>query len=364
MLHSCCERSNGVTTGIRPDRHGMTVIEQIIAQAQKDMRSVVLPEAEDERTLMAANQIEEQGIAHVVLVGDKDAIREKRQRLEIIREFEVVDPKTATWRNSFVESFYDMRKAKGMTPEEAQRLMDEPIHHGIMMLHRGMAHGLVAGAIHSTSDTLRPALQILKTAPGASMVSSFFFMTCGETTYLFADCGLVENPNAEQLAEIALQTAGTALQFGIDPKVALLSYSTKGSAHSPLTEKVVEATRLAQGRIVERFGEHSPVEIDGELQGDAALVEAVGAKKAPGSTVAGRARVLVFPDLNSGNIAYKLVQRLGGADAYGPIIQGMRLPVNDLSRGCTAEDIVGVAAITSVQSQMQSSPTVAAHGMA
>lgn len=339
----------------------MTVVEQIIALAQKETRTVVLPEAEEERTLRAADQIEERGIAHVVLAGDEGAIREKRRRLEIVREFEVVDPKTATWRDSFVESFYEMRKAKGMTPEEARRLMDEPIHHGIMMLHRGMAHGLVAGAIHSTADTMRPALQILKTAPGATMVSSFFFMACGETTYLFADCGLVEDPNAEQLAEIALQTAGTAMQFGIDPKVALLSYSTKGSAKSPLTEKVVEATRLAQSQIPSRFGVHSPVEIDGELQGDAALVESVGAKKAPGSSVAGRARVLVFPDLNSGNIAYKLVQRLGGAEAYGPIIQGMRLPVNDLSRGCTAEDIVGVVAITSVQSQMQSSLTAAAH---
>ena len=342
----------------------MTVIEQIIAQAQKEMRTVVLPEADDERTLLAADRIEERGIAHVVLVGDEGAIREKRRTLEIIREFEVVDPKTAAWRDSFAESFHEMRKAKGMTPGDARRLMEEPIHHGIMMLHRGMAHGLVAGAIHSTADTLRPALQILKTAPGVSMVSSFFFMTCGEITYLFADCGLVENPNAEQLAEIALQTAGTALQFGIDPKVAMLSYSTKGSAKSPLTEKVVEATRLANAQITDRFGAHSPVEIDGELQGDAALVQAVGAKKAPGSAVAGRARVLVFPDLNSGNIAYKLVQRLAGADAYGPIIQGMRLPVNDLSRGCTAEDIVGVAAITSVQSQMQSSPTAAAHGVA
>jgi phosphate acetyltransferase len=338
----------------------MTVLEQIIAQAQKETRTILLPEAEDDRTLVAADLIEERGIAHVVLVGDTEAIREKRRHLELVRELEVVDPKKSTWLDSFVETFYEMRKAKGMTPEEARRLMEEPIHHGIMMLHRGMAHGLVAGAIHSTAATLRPALQILKTAPGASMVSSFFFMACRETTYLFADCGLVEEPNAEQLAEIALQTAGTAMQFGIDPKVALLSYSTKGSAKSALTAKVIEATRLAQSKVVERFGAHSPVEIDGELPGDAALDEAVGAKKAPGSNVAGRARVLVFPNLDSGNIAYKLVQRIGGADAYGPIIQGMRLPVNDLSRGCTAEDIVGVAAITSVQSQMQTSSTVAA----
>jgi phosphate acetyltransferase len=340
----------------------MTVIEEIIAQAQVTRRTIVLPEPEDERTLIAAEQIEEQNIARVILVGDEAVIDEKRRALEILREFEVVDPKKAAWLRGFCDTFYEMRKSKGMTPDQARNIMEQPIPHGIMMLHHGMAHGLVAGAIHSTADTLRPALQILKTAPGASMVSSFFFMACGETTYLFADCGLVEDPNAEQLAEIALQTAGSAVQFGIDPKVAMLSYSTKGSAQSPLTDKVVQATRLAQEQLAARFGEQSPVVIDGELQGDAALVESVGQKKAPGSAVAGRARVLVFPDLNSGNIAYKLVQRLGGAAAYGPIIQGMRLPVNDLSRGCTAEDIVGVAAITAVQSQMQVVLSTAARG--
>jgi len=225
------------------------------------------------------------------------------------------------------------------------------------MLHRGLANGMVAGAIHSTAATLRPALQILRTAPGCKLVSSFFFMDMpqGDVTYLFADSGLVENPDAEQLAEIALSTAQTALNFGIDPYVAMLSYSTKGSAKSVLTEKVVEATRIAQERMVERFGADSPVRIDGELQADAALVESVGTSKAPGSEVAGRARVLIYPDLNSGNIAYKLVQRLAGAEAYGPVLQGLRLPVNDLSRGCSWEDIVGVAAVTVVQSQMMRS---------
>ncbi|MEA3365716.1 MAG: phosphate acyltransferase, partial [Candidatus Hydrogenedentes bacterium] len=220
------------------------------------------------------------------------------------------------------------------------------------MLHKGNADGLVAGAMHSTSDTLRPALQILKTAPGVKIASSLFFMVFEDVTYLFADCGLIEDPDAEQLAEIAVATAQTAIGFDIDPIVALLSYSTKGSARSHLTEKVVKATELAQQRAKEVFSADSKVRIDGELQGDAALAERVGRKKAPSSEVAGHAKVLIFPNLDAGNIAYKLVQYLGGAEAYGPIIQGMRLPVNDLSRGCVPDDIVGVAAVTVVQSQL------------
>lgn len=329
----------------------MAFIDTIIEQAQHNPKTVILPEALDERILQAAARIRELGIAQVTLIGDQDAVSERLKTLGISGDFAVVDPARAEWADTFAADFHEMRKAKGMTEEEAAARMRDPIAHGVMMLHKGMGDGLVAGAAHSTADTLRPALQILKTAPGASMVSSFFFMAFETETYIFADCGLVEDPNAEQLATIAVSSAETAMSFEIEPTVALLSYSTKGSAKSPLTEKVVEATRLAQEKARAVFGADSPVRIDGELQADAALVERVGGKKAPGSPVAGKARVLVFPDLNAGNIAYKLVQYLGGAEAYGPIIQGMRKPVNDLSRGCTADDVVGVAAVTVVQCQ-------------
>ncbi len=331
----------------------MAFIDTVIEQARREPRHVLLPEADDERTLRAAAVIEEQGIAKVTLLGDEAAVKATLREVGIDRHFTIVDPARCEHLDDFAATYFEMRRAKGMTEEAALEQMKRPIPHGIMMLHKGLGDGLVAGAIHSTADTLRPALQILKTSPGASLVSSFFFMTVqtGET-YLFADCGLVENPSAEQLAEIAIETAHSAMAFDIEPTVAMLSYSTKGSAKSPLVDKVVEATRIAQEKAALRFGPDSPVRIDGELQGDSAIVDRVGRRKAPQSDVAGRAKVLVFPDLNAGNIAYKLVQYLGGAEAYGPIIQGVRMPVNDLSRGCTAEDIVGVAAVTVVQSQM------------
>lgn len=313
--------------------------------------NLILPEAEDERTLRAAVAIEERGIAKVTLIGDPDAVAAKAKAAGVPLACKVVNPATAPHLDQFAARYYELRKAKGVSEDEARKTMQSPIPHGIMMLDQGMGDGLVAGACHSTADTLRPALQILKTAPGVSFVSSVFFMSLGETTYLFADSGLVEDPNAEQLAEIALCTAQTAIEFGIPPLVAMLSYSTKGSAKSHLTEKVITATRIALERLEERFGPNSEVRIDGELQGDAALVEGVAVRKAPGSPVAGKARVLIFPNLDSGNIAYKLVERLGGAGAYGPIVQGCRLPVNDLSRGCSWEDIVGVAAVTVVQGQ-------------
>ncbi len=330
----------------------MGFIDDVIQQARKNPGTIVLPEPEDDRTLQAADTIEDQGIAKVILVGDDQMIADKLQTLGISRSFEVVNPSKASWLDDFTQQFHDMRKAKGMTPDQARQTILEPIPHGIMMLHTGRGDGLVAGAIHSTGDTLRPALQILRTAPGSSLVSSFFFMALPDTTYIFADCALVEDPTAEQLAEIALASAESAYAFGFDPCVALLSYSTKGSAKSHRTEKVIEATRMAQEKAAERFPAEMNVRIDGELQADAALVEKVGASKAPDSPVAGKAKVLIFPDLDSANIAYKLVQRLGGADAYGPVIQGIRLPVNDLSRGCSVDDIVGVTAVTVVQAQM------------
>ena len=330
----------------------MSFIDTIIEKAQASPGRILLPEPEDERTLRAADALLEQGIANVVLVGSKDVVAGKQAELGITRDFEIVDPADAEWRDDFNQTFFEMRKKKGITEEAAAETMGDAIPHGIMMLQKGMGDGLVAGACHSTGDTLRPALQILRTSEGVSLVSSFFFMVVGETVYMFADCALVEDPNSQQLAEIALTTAQSALAFSIEPKVAMLSYSTKGSANSPLTQKVVEATQIARERAAEMFSAESGVEIDGELQLDAAIVESVGSSKAPGSSVAGSARILVFPELNSGNIGYKLVQRMAGAEAYGPILQGIRKPVKDLSRGCSWEDIFGVAAITSVQGQM------------
>ena len=330
----------------------MAFIDGIFEKAQADPRIIVFPEADDERILRAADEIEEKGIASVRLVGSEDVVRAKLSELGITRDFVIEDPGKSESIGEFTQELHEMRKAKGMTEEQAAEVMRQPIPFGIMMLHKGQGHGLVAGAAHSTADTLRPGLQILKTAPGVPLVSSFFFMAFEDVTYIFADCGLMETPSAEQLAAIAIASAQNAVAFGIDPKVAMLSYSTKGSADSPDVQKVVEATRLAQERAAEVFDADSGVCIDGEMQADAALTERVGSKKAPGSPVAGKARVLIFPDLDAGNIAYKLVQIFGGADAYGPIIQGMRLPVNDLSRGCTKDDVVGVAAITVVQSQM------------
>ncbi len=330
----------------------MGFIDRVIERAQANPRTIVLPETEDERVLKAAKEIQARKIAPVILIGAADTVSKKLKGLGITEAFEIVDPLTAPWADEFAQEYYDMRKHKGVTEEHARAAMEQYIPHGMMLLQKGKAQGLVAGASHSTSDTLRPALQILKTAPGARLASAFFFMAFEDVTYLFADSGLVEDPTEEQLAEIAVATAQSALTFEIEPTVAMLSYSTKGSAKSPLTQKVVKATELAQKRALEVFGPDSKVRIDGELQGDAALSERVGRSKAPNSEVAGHAKVLVFPNLDAGNIAYKLVQYLGGAEAYGPIIQGTRLPINDLSRGCTPEDIVGVAAITVVQSQV------------
>ena len=330
----------------------MAFIDGIIEKAKSDSRRIVLPETEDPRVLKAAVTVQQEGIAEVILIGNPDTVSSSLQELGISQEFEIVDPVNGDLVDDYAHEFCEMRKHKGLTAEQAKSVMTQNIPHGVMLLHKNKADGLVAGAVHSTGDTLRPALQILKTAPGVPLVSSFFFMALGEATYIFADCGLVEEPDAEQLANIALASAKSATSFGIEPKVALLSYSTKGSANSPMTQKVVEATRIAQEKAKEMFPADLGVLIDGELQADAALTERVGSSKAPGSPVAGHARVLVFPDLNAGNIGYKLVQYLGGAGAYGPILQGIRKPVNDLSRGCTPEDIVAVAAITCVQSQI------------
>lgn len=328
----------------------MGFIDSIIEKARRDRKTIILPESEDRRVLEAAALAIERDIADIVLIGRRDDIESRAIGLDLSAA-KIVCPADSEYYESFVTQFTAMRAKKGMTLEKARVLMLDSIYFAVMMVKNNMADGMVAGAIHSTSDTLRPALQILKTAPGTKLVSAFFMMAVPDSvfgyqgTFLFADSGLVENPDADQLSEIALSSARSFRQLtDQEPEVAMLSYSTYGSAKSELTEKVIEATRLAKTK--------APlVHLDGELQLDAAIVPSVASSKAPASPVAGKANVLVFPDLNAGNIGYKLVQRLAKAEAYGPITQGIARPVNDLSRGCVAEDIVGVVAITAVQAQ-------------
>ncbi len=329
----------------------MKFLEQISERAKKDIKTIVLPESSDIRTIKAAAMVQEKGIARIVLVGKEAEIKKLAGDLDISAAV-IVDPETSPDFDRYAQELYELRKSKGMTPEQARELVKDELYWGVMMVKMGDADGMVAGAIHSTAETLRPALQILKTAPGTKLVSAFFVMVVPDCeygcngTFIYADSGLVENPDADQLSEIAISSAKTFKNLiQAEPVVAMLSYSTYGSAESELTNKVVEATKLAKQKAPELL-------IDGELQADAALVPSVGQFKAKGSPVAGKANVLVFPDLNCGNIAYKLTQRLAKAEAYGPITQGIAKPVNDLSRGCSAEDIVGVVAITAVQAQI------------
>ncbi len=328
----------------------MNFLEQISERAKSDIKTIVLPESNDIRTLKATAMVYEKGIANVVLVGNPDEIKKLAGDLDISKAT-IVDPATSDKKEDYVNTFYEMRKAKGVTLEQAQKTMLDPTYWGVMMVKKGDADGMVSGAVHSTADTLRPALQILKTAPGVKLVSSFFVMEVPNCEYgsngsfIFADCGLEPNPDAEKLSDIAIASAKSFKAFINDtPKVAMLSFSSYGSGKSEIVDKVVNATKLAKEKAPDLI-------LDGELQADAAIVPSVGKSKAPGSPVAGQANVLIFPDLNCGNIAYKLVQRLAKAEAYGPITQGLAKPVNDLSRGCSAEDIVGVVAITAVQAQ-------------
>jgi phosphate acetyltransferase len=306
----------------------------MIKRAASERKTIVLPEGRDPRTQEAAEQIRHLDFADLVILNPDAQPLEENQHYE-----------------EFSQRLFELRQAKGMTLEQARELLKDELYFGVMMVKCGYADGMVSGACHATSDVLRPALQILKTAPGTALVSAFFLMVVpdcpyGEQgTFIFADCGLVQHPKMEEVAEIALASAGSFRSLvQAEPKVALLSHSTKGSAKSPSVDKMREATVLAQSKAPELL-------IDGELQLDAAIVPSVGASKAPGSKVAGQANVLVFPDLDSGNIGYKLTQRLARAEAYGPITQGIAAPVNDLSRGATAADIVGVVAITCVQCQ-------------
>lgn len=332
----------------------MSFIEDVKAKAKLKMKTIVLPEAEDKRTLEAAEQIKKEGFAKLVLLGNKETVEKDAQSYGFdLSGIEILDPKTSPSLDDYVATLVELRKSKGMTEEEARKLLTESnTYFGVMMVKKGDADGLVSGACHSTADTLRPSLQILKTKPGTKLVSAFFVMVVpdcqyGENgTFVFSDCGLNQNPTAEELAAIA-ESSAESFRFlvGKEPKVAMLSYSTLGSAKHDDVTKVQEATRIAK--------ENNPdLLLEGELQLDAALVESVASLKAPGSKVAGHANTLIFPNLDAGNIGYKLVQRLAKAEAYGPMTQGIARPVNDLSRGCSAEDIVGVVAITAVQCQL------------
>ena len=320
-------------------------LDRMKAAAKADKKTIVLPEGEDPRTIEAAKKIVEEDLANLVILGDPAQID--------VPGVTVIDPATAEQHEAYAAKFAELRAKKGVTIEQAREQMNDATYFGTMMVKMGDADGLVSGACHSTANTLRPALQILKTAPGTKLVSAFFIM-CTKTpeygadgTLLFADCGLNIDPTADELSEIALASAESWKAFmpGVDPKVAMLSFSTKGSAKGDVPTKVQEATKLANEKNPE-------LALDGDLQLDAALVQCVADLKAPGSEVAGNANILVFPDLEAGNIGYKLVQRFGGAEAYGPVLQGIAKPVNDLSRGCSADDIVGVVAITAVQAQM------------
>ena len=323
-------------------------LDSIIARAKSDKKTIVLPEGDDPRTLEAAERILADGVADLIILGDAAAIAASGRNLE---GAQIIDAATFEGKDELAEQLYEIRKAKGMTPEQAREKVDDVLYLGVMLVKTGRADGMVSGACHSTGDVLRPSLQILKTAPGAKLVSSFFVMCVpdcafgAEGTFLFSDCGLEVQPDAERLANIAVSSAASFKTLvGAEPVVAMLSHSSYGSAKNDDTAKVVEATRIAK--------ELAPdLALDGELQLDAAIVPEVGASKAPDSPVAGRANVLVFPDLDAGNIGYKLVQRLAKAEAYGPVTQGIAAPVNDLSRGCCADDIYGVVAITCVQAQ-------------
>ena len=331
----------------------MGFIDTIKARAKADKKTIVLPESEDRRTYEAAAQILKEDLANLIIIGSEEAVKKGSEGLDVSKAT-IVDPEKNETTQAYVDKLVELRAKKGMTPEKAREtILNDYTYYGVMMVKMGDADGLVSGACHSTANTLRPCLQILKTKPGTKLVSAFFLMVVPDCEYgddgvfVFGDCGLNQNPNPEELAAIAESSAESyRMLTGNEPRVAMLSHSSKGSAKHADVDKVVEATRIAK--------EANPdLALDGELQLDAAIVPSVGASKAPDSKVAGKANVLIFPDLDAGNIGYKLVQRLAKAEAYGPMTQGIAAPVNDLSRGCSAEDIVGVVAITAVQCQAQ-----------
>ena len=328
----------------------MSFIDEIKNKAKQNIKTIILTESEDKRVLKAAQKVKEEGFANIILIGNEEDANKLAKENDIdISGIKIINPETSEKLEEYANAFYELRKAKGVTLEDARKTVKDNMYLGTMMVKLGDADGLVSGACHSTANTLRPALQILKTAPGTKLVSAFFLMVVPNCEYgedgifVFGDCGLVENPTAEELSEIAISSSRSFEQLtGKESKVAMLSYSTYGSAHSELTEKVIQATKLLKEKMPDLL-------CDGEVQLDAAIVPEINASKAPGSPLKGQANTLIFPNLDAGNIGYKLVQRLAKAEAYGPLCQGIAKPVNDLSRGCNSDDIVGVVAITAVQ---------------
>lgn len=329
----------------------MNLLDQIIARASQHKKRIVLPEGTEERTLKAANILISKGIASIILLGDPEKIfsEAKQHKLSHIDKATVIDPLNNPRKDHYVGLMVEMRKHKGLSESEARKLIEDPLYLGTLMIKAGDADGEVAGAMNATGDVLRPAFQYVKTLPGISVVSGAFFMILKDREFgedgiiVFADCAVHPDPTESELAEIAVATAATTRAIaGFEPRIAMLSFSTKGSARHPMVDKVVNATRIAK--------EMAPdIQIDGDLQADAAIIERIGQSKAPGSSIAGRANTLIFPNLESGNIAYKLVQRLAHAEAVGPVLQGMAAPINDLSRGCSVSDIVNLVAITANQ---------------
>ena len=328
----------------------MSFIEEVKERAKQNIKTIILTESEDKRVLKAAQKVKEEGFANIILIGNEDEAKKLAKENDIdITGIKIINPETSDKFEEYANAFYELRKAKGITPEKAREMIKDNMYFSTMMVKLGEADGLVSGACHSTANTLRPALQILKTAPGTKLVSAFFLMVVPNCEYgengifIFGDSGLVENPTPDELSEIAISSSKSFKQLTEkEPKVAMLSYSTHGSAHSELTEKVIEGTKLLKEKMPELI-------CDGELQLDAAIVPEIAERKAPGSPLKGQANTLIFPNLDAGNIGYKLVQRLAKAEAYGPLCQGIAKPVNDLSRGCSSDDIAGVVAITAVQ---------------